>query len=156
MASTLTMQFSYVNGIWVCLHNSESPSTEEWLRYCQGLQGTRGEIKAILVFTLGGAPGFKQREQLRAAMDEEQIPPTAVMTNSALARGIITSLNWFTRNQELVAFSSQDIDGALRYLGSRGATIPRDQVLHAMAQNALQLRMRLPFVTQRALDAMAR
>jgi hypothetical protein len=80
---------------------------------------------------------------LRNALEGTKAPASAIMTGSAVVRGIITSINWFWNNQ-LAAFDPKDLTGALRYVADSGSVAPRDRVVDALVTLAMELSVQLP------------
>jgi hypothetical protein len=95
-----TMLFGECGGVLLCVHNSEPPRPDEWdayVEYCVRLPTT---CNKTLVVTEGGGPDAAQRRALherylakQKAENKEYL--VAVMTDSALVRGIVKALNWF-------------------------------------------------------------
>lgn len=137
-----TMVYRYVDGVYVMVHTVTAPSDEEWNQHCKELETVHASLRGVLVFTAGGGPTTKQRERLRISVPSS-IPPTAIMTDSALVRGIITSINWFVNNP-LSAFDHQDLEGALRHLARDGAAIDAAKLVSTMQMLAKELSVKLP------------
>lgn len=137
-----TMLYRFQDGILVMMSTSKTPSDEEWTRHCQDLTRERPHLRGVLVYTAGGGPTSKQREQLRVAVGAS-LPPTAIMTDSAMVRGIITSINWFLNNP-LTAFPHRDLEGALRHVASGGAVFDPAKVMGTLRMFAKELSVTLP------------
>lgn len=137
------MLFDYREQIYVAVHSITDPSPAEWTHYCAQLERDRGQTRGCVVLTLGGAPSSKQRVELRDAYGDRGIPPTAVMTRSALARGIMTSLNWFSGNK-LVAFDPNDFDRAMQYIATESGPFDRREISEAIWRLASKLEISLP------------
>jgi len=95
------------------VHGAQAPTDEEWDRYC----GWIPELFAhpnpgCLVLTDGGAPTGAQREQLRRRLGRACW--TAVITDKALVRGVVTAIRWF--NPTLCAFAPWEVREALKFL----------------------------------------
>jgi len=137
MPKTQSMLFKLVDGVLVGIHTHVAPSAQEWRTHCQWIEQIRFEVRAVLVFTQGGGPTSAQRSEMRAAMHELSPPPTAILTHSAIARGIVTAFNWIFGGQQYAAFEPQLLQSALRFIERGGlrvdATAIRD-TLHAMAE----------------------
>lgn|GEM_PF-5011023 len=99
-------------------------------------------LRGVLVFTAGGGPTTKQRERLRASVPSS-IPPIAIMTDSVLVRGIITSINWFVNNP-LSAFEHQDLEGALRHIARGGASVDAAKIVSTVHLLAKELSVKVP------------
>jgi hypothetical protein len=137
-----TMVYRYVDGIYVMVHTVTAPSDDEWNQHCKELETVHASLRGVLVFTAGGGPTSKQRERLRSSVPSS-IPPTAIMTDSALVRGIITSINWFVNNP-LSAFEPQNLDGALRHIARGGAPIDAAKIVSTVRVLAKELGVKLP------------
>lgn len=137
------MLFEYVSGVFVGVHTTEAPGDEEWLAHCRNLERERAAVLGVVVFTKGGGPSTAQRRQMRVAMHDSRAPLTAILTSSALVRGIITSLNWFADNR-LQAFEPNDLAGAVRYLASEGAPIDGQRIAQTLISLAQRLTVELP------------
>lgn len=137
------MRFVYVDGVFVGAHTAQAPRDDEWERHCKNLERERTRVLGVLVYTDGGGPTTHQRKLLRSALHDSPAPPTAIITNSLVVRGIITSLNWFANNQ-LAAFEPQDLDGALRHLQKNGAAIDKGKLVGSLRALASELSITLP------------
>jgi hypothetical protein len=112
-----------VHGFTVFVHSKINPSTEEWQATCQLLSSAGGQLKGSLVYTEGGSPSATQRKQLRDAYQRHTALPTAVMTESIVARTAITALNLFM-TEKILPFPPSEIDNALRAIGAPEADWP--------------------------------
>lgn len=137
------MLFDYRSKILVAVHTAADPSPEEWSRYCSAIERQRHEMRGTVVYTLGGGPSSRQRQEMRVAFHETPMAPVAILTRSAIVRGIITSINWFQGNQ-LVAFDPNDVDRALQYVGSQGAVIDRGEIIEMLSALAHELNIPAP------------
>ncbi len=111
-----TVSIARVGKILVVAHSAQPLDAEEWTRYCQVVSRHHAKIAGQLVVAEGPGPDATQRQQ---AIDEYPkgipIPPTAVLTRSALVRGVVTIYNWFSP-RSMRAFAPDDISGAARQL----------------------------------------
>src|SRR5690606_12922715 len=90
--------FRWVEGFLLAAHTATNPSHAEWGAMTTYVKSLRpDQLKGTLVYTEGGSPNALQRKQLRDAFLQGRgvSPPSAVLTNSALARTAITALNLF-------------------------------------------------------------
>jgi hypothetical protein len=142
MGRAHTMAYRFVDDVLVMVHTVTAPSDEEWNDHVQRLARTRTSLRGVMVFTAGGGPTSKQRERLRSAVPSS-IPPTAIMTDSPLVRGIITSINWFVNNP-LSAFHPDDLQGALRHIARSGPPIDAAKIVGAVRALAEELSVKLP------------
>ena len=116
-----TMAYTVVEpGLVVLVHGPNNPADDEWYEYVQTVQrlAEKGDgTVACLVVTDGGTPNSVQRTDMNAAfqMDAGQKYPTAVVTESRMARGVVTALGWF--NAGIKAFAPRQLGAALDYLG---------------------------------------
>src|SRR5689334_4947114 len=92
-----TMALQRVGTCVVLIHSAVAPDDREWATYLESLTQHSAPRSKILVVTQGGAPSPAQRKELAAVIDKKYggDVPTAVMTNSQLARGVVTALGWF-------------------------------------------------------------
>jgi hypothetical protein len=143
MADAPTMRFSYVDRVFVGVHTAKNPRPAEWSAHCASIERLRNETRGCLVYTLGGGPSSKQREEMRVAFHEQPAPPTAIMTSSALVRGIITSLNWFLADK-IAAFEPAELAAALQYLERGTGALDRDKLVSTLVSLADELALKLP------------
>lgn len=140
-----SMAFRYVDRVAVMVHTAAAPDAAAWRAWCAAIPRIRMEGRGVLVFTAGGAPNSKQREEMRVALGDVPAPPVAIMTGSSpLVRNIITSLNWFF-GHKLAAFAQDDLDGALRYLTHADYTPPRALLVQTLGELAHGLGVQLPW-----------
>jgi hypothetical protein len=144
-----TMLCRYVDHIIVCVHTAEAPTEKEWLAHCALLEHLRDETQGLLIFSEGGGPNSAQRQQMRLALHESALPPTAIMTSSSLVQSITTSLNWFLGNR-VRSFDAGDLEGALRYAAGSTPPAQREQIVQVLGVLAAQLSVRLPVPSARA------
>lgn len=121
--------FRIVRHVIVAGHTAAMPSDEEWEQYLETLAQAckrHGDPSSLrrLVLSDGGGPSSAQRAALVKAA--ERIPgaarmPGAVVSSSTFVRGIVTALNWSSRN--LTMFGPTEVDRAIAFLGIDGATM---------------------------------
>jgi hypothetical protein len=95
------------------------PNDKEWTAYTQALGALADQARQtkkpffVLVFADAGAPSAAQREQ---AVKAGAGPPsrTALISTSAVARGVITVFSWF--NLSMKSFAPKEIEKALAFL----------------------------------------
>src|SRR5262245_14002748 len=92
-----SMLWTYADGVLVVVHTAQVPTDDAWNAHCALIERVRRELRAVVVYADGGGPSSKQRQEMRRAL-QGAIPPVAILTNSVLVRGIVTSLNWFLSN----------------------------------------------------------
>lgn len=151
-----SMLFSFVDGVFVGVHTKDAPSAQDWRKHCLEIERRRNETRGVLVFTLGGGPSSKQREQMRDALHELKPPPTAILTGSGLVRGIVTALNWFFGGQQIAAFEPDRLHDALHYLEKNGASASQAQIQATLSQLAATLGVELPEARPLSLRAQRR
>ena len=91
------MAWAHDGRLLVVVHGKSSPSALEWSRFLNDNRSLRDP--RILVCTYGGSPDGNQRRELMGDAFYGGVP-TVVMTNSAIARGIVTVLNLFNSNMK--------------------------------------------------------
>jgi hypothetical protein len=141
------MLFRYVDRVVVMVHTTAAPDVASWHQYCAAILHFRSEARGVLVFTQGGGPNSKQREEMRLALGDRPSPPVAIMTSSPIVRSIITSLNWFF-GQSVAAFAQDDLTGPLRHLSSAGHTPSGELLLRTLSALAGELGVQLPATTR--------
>ncbi|NUP09677.1 MAG: hypothetical protein HOW73_26835 [Polyangiaceae bacterium] len=107
-----TMRYELFGDTLAILHMANAPSDDEWegmLVYLRANWPAR-----VVVFTDGGGPTTLQRGRLNDALSGKPLK-TAVVTSSAVVRGIVTALSWF--NAGIKTFTPDRAPAALRYLG---------------------------------------
>jgi hypothetical protein len=145
MASARTMKFAFVGGsVWVGVHGVEAPTSEEWRLHCLEIERVRNETRGVLVFTLGGGPDSHHRKAMRDSFHGLTAPPTAVLTGSALVRGIVTALNWYYGDDLVAAFAPSELERALVYLEQRGVPLSRREIASTLRALASELSIELP------------
>lgn len=103
------------------LHSGLAPSDAEWDHYCSLIPGVLAHANAgCMVLTDGGAPTRRQRDQLRKQLGSEA-RWTAVITDKALVRGVVTAIRWF--NPQVCAFAPWESPQAFKFIGVSGAQI---------------------------------
>jgi len=109
----MAMAISRTDRVYALVYGEESPTDEEWT-HCVALCRERaGRDSRFLVETRGGGPDAKQRRMLAEAMHNEDTR-VAVLTDSFVARGILTALAWLGLPQR--GFGLQDLRAAGSYL----------------------------------------
>jgi hypothetical protein len=99
------------------VHPSRPPSGAEWDHFVtfSREKQQKGPIQ-MLVVTQGGAPNAAQRIQCRVLFESGPLP-VAVLSDSALVRGVVTALSWFNPGIRGFSFrAGAGIHDALKYL----------------------------------------
>jgi hypothetical protein len=107
------MAFEAHGDLIVGVHNASPPSAAEWdgwMATCQPLDPR--QVK-VLVFTDGGGPNAHQRDLWNKYLDGAK-PRLSVVTDSTIARGIITAMRWL--NNEMRAFAPEKSVRAIAHL----------------------------------------
>jgi len=114
------MAVTNIGRLIVCVHSDKPPSALEWNDYLSvtsaasaSVGGDFGRIRTI-VFTDGGGPNTVQRAAVNKLIGEKP-SPGAIITQSAVVRGIVTALSWF--NPAIQAFHPRDVGQGLKHLG---------------------------------------
>jgi hypothetical protein len=116
-----TMAFGKVDEFLVVVHNKLAPTDEEWNSWLDFnvRNFSTGSTVKCLVVTEGGAPTPVQRQSMKEKLGELMISNpkefrNAIVTASAVVRGVVTALSWFQRGYS--AFSPAHMDDAMGYL----------------------------------------
>jgi hypothetical protein len=114
-----------VEGILICVHGEEEPSDADWAVFLNETRARGRVAEGILVHSLGGGPNARQREAARVLWREvlgsdAKIPDMAVLTASALVRGIVTVAAWFFPRTPR-SFAPHEVDAALNHLRIEGS-----------------------------------
>lgn len=109
-----TLLFERMHNLLILVHGPDNPSDVDWNSYASFVRKTQAgsaPLKALLVWTEGGAPNAMQRKAvLEATAAHETV--TCVCTNSVVVRGVITALGWVSKAR----FHAFDFDGVDRAL----------------------------------------
>jgi hypothetical protein len=102
----------------VQVHTSE-PTDAEWTKMLQHMVARKDTLKAVLAVGHGEAgPTSKQRAQLAETL--KRIPRKlsfALITNSRVARGVMTAINWLTKKHaQSQAFPLDGLEQAMVFL----------------------------------------
>jgi hypothetical protein len=103
-----------VENLHILVHTDKPPSDEEWQDYLRTFGKVPPERLRTIVFTLGGGPSAAQRKLLNDKLNGKATP-AAVVSTSAVVRGIVTALAWF--NKDIKAFAPDQTEAAFEYLG---------------------------------------
>jgi hypothetical protein len=117
---TDTLLYKIANELALLVHGDDAPSDHDWGAYVDALDRHHGRLSSVLVLADGPGPNAAQRARLNALVERAGRPvPTAVVTHSAVARGIVTVLHWF--NPGIRAFAPEELAKALDYLAVEGS-----------------------------------
>ena len=139
----MTMGMSRSDRVYTLVYGAAPPTDEEWSRCIALFRERAGKDSRFLVETHGGGPDPKQRKALADLLRNEDTL-VAVMTDSVVARGIITALAWFGLPQR--GFALNDLRAAASYLGLSSAE------LHHASEDLTRLRFELGLYEQRAAN----
>lgn len=130
----MVMAIARSERVFTVVYGAEAPTAEEWTRCLELFRERAGQPSRFLVETRGGGPDAKQRKVLADTLRNEDTR-VAVMTDSILARGILTALAWLGLPQR--GFALNDLRAASEYLG-----LSSDELQHA-AEELARLRYEL-------------
>lgn len=107
------------HGVLVQVHFGE-PTDAEWTKMLGHMLERKDTLRAVLAVGQGdGGPTSRQRAELAETL--KRMPrrlPFALLTDSRVARGVLTAINWLTKKQnESRAFPLYDLDFAMTFLG---------------------------------------
>jgi hypothetical protein len=128
------------------VHTHLAPDQGEWDASMDSAieKAESGTIACILVFTDGGAPNPLQRARITGSKTFASLP-LAVITDSALVRGVLTALNWMGMAGK--PFSTMKVQQALDHLA-----VPLDQRDELLRLVAIQKMCLAEVGTFEALD----
>lgn len=111
--------FELCGSTMVVVHGTHPPTDAEWR---EGLDYTRSIVHAVrgqLVVSAGGGPTPHQRKTLHELFSKriDGTPPTAVVTSSAIARGIVTAFSWVVKDK-IRAFPERQFAEACAFAGA--------------------------------------
>jgi hypothetical protein len=112
-----TLAFGRIGNCLMLVHPEIPPSDQDWDKYLEFLDQQRSDKVRLVVSTRGGGPSAAQRGRLRDVVNRypTKILPTAILTASVVARGVMTAISWFIPGLE--AFAPNQLGAALNYLG---------------------------------------
>jgi hypothetical protein len=114
-----TLAFTAVGELLVLCHSKAHPSDAEWTTWVE--RERRREHKAILISTDGGAPNSRQRARVAESTPyaSGRRPPVALLTDSAVARHVMTAFAWILGNSHSMrVFPRGDVADAVAWLGA--------------------------------------
>lgn len=122
-----TIAFGLVDGVIIYIGTDQAPSDADWSEYIAFVeQSILGQSTArALVVVSGGGPSGVQRQKLHGATRHVSLS-VAVVTQSAIARGLVTALSWVKSGYR--AFTTEDLEGALDFLGVKDKAGARARV----------------------------
>ena len=119
-----TLAFARFGSCFTYVCGRRDPTDQEWDTYIRFLRQNvvPGVTPRSLVITDGGGPNSAQRTKLTELVAEHAGEiKIAVVTSSAVVRGIFTAMSWFA-TFTYRAFTPQQLDEALVFLDVSRAT----------------------------------
>jgi hypothetical protein len=104
--------------IMVMIHSKDTPSDDDWTAHLDRLREwlPRTRAPGLMVLSSGGGPTSAQRQRLVGVVHTATIR-VALLSDSAVLRGINTAIGWFLRSKSLKSFSPTRVAEAVRHLG---------------------------------------
>ena len=107
------MGFKIIGNLVIAVYNEKPPTDEDHkLTLAAYLKLDPTRTKALVV-TGGGAPTTLQRKDFTEAFQGHDFQ-SAVVTDSAMARAIVTAISWF--NKKMKAFPRAKMEDAFKFL----------------------------------------
>lgn len=109
------MAYCSINNTAIAVHTPSPPSDEDFEGWLDEI--ARCRAKTIIVVA-GASPGpntLQRKTMIARIKDAGLVPATAVLTSSAIARGVVTAVNWFNA-YPVRGFATEDIAGAMKFL----------------------------------------
>jgi hypothetical protein len=111
-----TLSYDGMGSLVLFVITDLTPGRDEWRQYVDFLKervSQHGSARLVVVAG-SGAPDSLQRQYLSEAVSPKQLR-TAVISDSLVARGVVTAFRWY--GLEVSAYKSSAIDDAYRYVG---------------------------------------
>jgi hypothetical protein len=109
-----TLAYGRVGNCLVLAHGEKAPAPDEWTAYVAFLtKHWVQDVSRLLVVTPGPAPSAAQRKEMNAGGAFKG--RCSIVTPSAIARGIVTALSWFSKDV-YATFAPQELDKAIDFL----------------------------------------
>src|SRR6185503_6498429 len=105
--SMKSMLWSRDDRLAIVVHSEAAPTDHEWDAHLADL--TQGDVLAdlkVIVYSLGGGPNGAQRSRLVRVLGN-LTPRAALLTSSALMRGIGTAVSWFNPNFKVFSLNAR-------------------------------------------------
>jgi hypothetical protein len=118
MKANASMAWSIFDEIVVTLHNGKPPRDVDWAEYMSDVERTGVRLRGILVIPRGTRITPKQRVEVQKWFEVNKAR-AALVTDSAVSRGVVTALSWF--GVAIKAYRESELEDAMRYLA-----IPRE------------------------------
>jgi hypothetical protein len=109
------MAWTVLGDLLITAHDEGAPSDDEWRSWLRDYEGHIEALRGNIVHSLGGGPTSSQRKDLLNVIGRhEHVPPTVIMTSSALMRGLVTAVGWFLPPERRpTMFNVEDLGPAL-------------------------------------------
>lgn len=107
------MVFRVVDRLFVVVYGASDPSDAEWRSYLSAVRAHGVERTMQLVFTPGGAPSARQRQELERIIAGRSVP-VAVVATSLRVRAAVALLSWLTPS--IRVFAPARLREAIGYL----------------------------------------
>lgn len=115
-----TLGYALLDDLLVMHLSRSTPSEEDWSEWIA--RSIKVDYRALLIATAGGAPNSAQRARLADAINKLLVPmpPTVLLTDSALMRSVMTAFSWlFGSEQRMKALPPGALAEALRWMEIR-------------------------------------
>ncbi len=106
------------HGVMVQVHHG-APTDKEWSDMLAAIESRSKTLKSALAVSRSEAsPSSKQREALARTLKATRSDLRfALLTDSRMARGVLTAINWLTGNHgTTAAFSTRELEEALTFI----------------------------------------
>lgn len=130
-----TLRFAAVDDVFLIVHAHVDPDPREWSRLMDESRANVHRLRRCLVSSADSKLTAKQRSDLGEFVKNHECN-VAVLVDSAVTRGIVTALGWVTGKYR--AFGSDDIEGAVAYLGSGVDPAKIREEMRSMRREMLQ------------------
>jgi len=115
-----TVAFRLIDHWLLTVYGISDPTDAEWAVCADKFRSMDLRHLRVLIYTEGGAPSAAQRKVMNDVVNGRTFP-TALVSSSAMMRGIATAMSWF--NKGIKAFEPDAIEDALAYM-----EVPQDRV----------------------------
>jgi hypothetical protein len=112
------MAWTVLGDLLITAHDEGPPADSEWRAWLQDYESHIERLRGNIVHSTGGGPTSSQRKELLNVLGRhERVPPTVIMTSSALMRGLVTAVGWFLPPERRpMMFSVDEVGPALDFL----------------------------------------
>lgn len=108
------LAFKVVGNVLISVYNERVPTDADDAAILAQLKKMDLTNAVALIHTTGGAPTAPQRKRVYEVLGGRSIR-AAIVSDSIFVRGISTAMSWF--NASMKVFTSEELDGALEFLG---------------------------------------